>query len=139
MEITVKIELGESAQKAFFALAKVFAENTVEAVTVKNPEIAKMREAVEEGKKVTEKVKAGQKPQKEEPEDVPEETADPEPQEPQTASAYTLDQVRKAFVAKNNAETRPKLKKILDELGVEKITDLQPAQFESALSALEAV
>lgn len=122
MEVKITVELGESAQKAFFALAKLFSENSVETVKVTNPEIAKMREAVEEGEKITEKVKEGQQP-KEEP----------------AESKYTTDEVRKAFAAKNSAQSRPKLKKILDDLGVEKITELQPAQFEAAMAALETI
>lgn len=122
MEVKITVELGESAQKAFFALAKLFSENSVETVKVTNPEIAKMREAVEEGEKISEKVKEGQQP-KEEVEDA----------------NVTLDTVRQAFIAKNNAKVRPKLKAILDELGVEKITDLQPAQYSVALEKLEKV
>lgn len=37
MEITVKIEIGEAAVTAFMALAELFSQNKVQAVTIQNP------------------------------------------------------------------------------------------------------
>ncbi len=61
-------------------------------------------------------------------------------EDPETVTAtFTLDELRKAFTEKNTPENRPKLKKIITDLGVRKITDLAPEQFATAMAALQEV
>ena len=53
-------------------------------------------------------------------------------------SAITIEDVRKVFVAKNNIKgNTPKLKKILNEFGVKKVTDLEEKDFAEVLSKLK--
>ena len=58
---------------------------------------------------------------------------------PQEEPQITLDQLRAAFAEKNTAENRKELKKIINSLGVEKLTALPEDKYGAALAALEAV
>lgn len=73
---------------------------------------------------VTEKV---EEPKKEE---APKKATEPE---------ITIDDVRKAFFAKNSAANRPKLKAILEQYGVAKVPDLPEESFSDVLQQLEAI
>jgi len=56
------------------------------------------------------------------------------------APKITIEQVREAFVAKNNIKgNTPKLKAILAEFGAEKVTDLQEKDFPEVLKRLEEI
>ncbi len=59
------------------------------------------------------------------------------PKEPE--EELTLDTLRAAFVEKNSPANRPKLKAILTKLGVSRITQLKPDQFNEAYKMLEAI
>lgn len=56
-----------------------------------------------------------------------------------TVVAITPDEMRRAFMAKNNTENRPKLKAILDEFGSANISGLDPQHYEAAMERLEAL
>lgn len=51
----------------------------------------------------------------------------------------TIEDVRAAFMAKNTKANTPKLKKILTDFGVKKVTDLEEKDFEAVLKALEEI
>lgn len=51
----------------------------------------------------------------------------------------TIEQVRTAFIAKNSKDNTPKLKDILNQFGVKKVTDLQEKDFPAVLKALEEI
>jgi len=51
----------------------------------------------------------------------------------------TIEQVREAFLAKNSSTNKPKLKAILDQFGVKKVTDLKEDDFPAVLKALEEI
>ena len=51
----------------------------------------------------------------------------------------TLEEVRAAFMNKNSKPNAPKLKKILADHGVKKVTDLEEKDFLSVLNALGAI
>lgn len=51
----------------------------------------------------------------------------------------TIEQVRAAFIAKNSKDNTPKLKAILNQFGVRKVTDLQEKDFPAVLKALEEI
>lgn len=51
----------------------------------------------------------------------------------------TIEQVRAAFIAKNSKDNTPKLKDILNQFGVKKVTDLQEKDFPAILKALEEI
>ncbi len=51
----------------------------------------------------------------------------------------TLEEVRAAFVAKNTPKNREKLKNILAEFKVKKVTDLKEKDFTKVMEKLEAV
>jgi hypothetical protein len=56
------------------------------------------------------------------------------------APKITIEQIREAFVAKNNIKgNTPKLKAILAEFGARKVTDLQEKDFPEVLKRLEEV
>lgn len=52
---------------------------------------------------------------------------------------FTPDEMRRAFMAKNNPENRPKLKAILDAFGTSNITGLEPKHYSAAMEKLEAL
>ena len=52
------------------------------------------------------------------------------------ATAVTIEEVRAAFMAKNSKSNAPKLKKILADHGVEKVTALEEKDFLSVINAL---
>ena len=56
-----------------------------------------------------------------------------------TAKVYTLEEVRALFVAKNSAANRDRLKKLLTEFKVKKVTDLQEEDFAAVVAKLEAM
>lgn len=62
-------------------------------------------------------------------------TPTPAPETPQ----ITIEQVRAAFTAKNSKGNTPKLKAILNQFGVRKVTDLQEKDFPAVLKALEEI
>jgi len=66
-----------------------------------------------------------------------EEVENVSPEEPE--EELTLDELRAAFVEKNSPVNRPKLKAILTKLGVSRITQLKPDQFNEAYKMLEAI
>lgn len=51
----------------------------------------------------------------------------------------TIEDVREAFLAKNSKANAPKLKALLKEFGVAKVTDLEEKDFEAVLKALEGI
>lgn len=52
----------------------------------------------------------------------------------------TIEQIREVFVAKNSIKgNTPKLKAILNQFGVRKVTDLQEKDFPAVLKALEEI
>lgn len=55
------------------------------------------------------------------------------------AKVYTLEEVRALFVAKNSVSNREKLKKLLTEFKVKKVTDLQESDFAAVVKKLEAM
>lgn len=58
---------------------------------------------------------------------------------PDPAKVYTLEEVRALFVAKNSAANRDRLKKLLTEFKVKKVTDLQEEDFAAVVAKLEAM
>lgn len=68
---------------------------------------------------------------------------EPEPQEDAamwdevTQPSASMDSLRQAFVKKNTPALRPKLKAILAELGVAKVTELPEESWDEALKKLE--
>ena len=58
---------------------------------------------------------------------------------PDPAKDYTLEEVRALFVAKNSAANRDRLKKLLTEFKVKKVTDLQETDFAAVVAKLEAM
>lgn len=54
-------------------------------------------------------------------------------------SKFTREDVRAAFVSKNSANTRDKLKAILDKFNAPNISDLEEKYFEDAMKELEAL
>jgi len=57
--------------------------------------------------------------------------------EEKPASITTIDQVRALFVSKNSAGNRDKLKQILSDFNVKKVTDLQEKDFAAVIARLE--
>ena len=55
---------------------------------------------------------------------------------PEEATAVTIEEIRAAFMAKNSKPNAPKLKKILADHGVEKVTALEEKEFLSVINAL---
>lgn len=55
------------------------------------------------------------------------------------AKVYTLEEIRALFVAKNSAANRDRLKKLLTEFKVKKVTDLQETDFAAVVAKLEAM
>lgn len=51
----------------------------------------------------------------------------------------TIEDVRAAFMAKNSKANKAKLKQILEDFGVRKVTDLDVKDFPAVLEALEAI
>lgn len=51
----------------------------------------------------------------------------------------SMDELRQAFTKKNSAANRPKLKAILTDLGVSKITQLPEDKWDQAFTMLEAI
>lgn len=51
----------------------------------------------------------------------------------------TIEQVREAFLVKNSSANKPKLKAILEQFGVKKVTDLKEKDFPAVLEALEKI
>lgn len=51
----------------------------------------------------------------------------------------TIEDVRAAFMAKNSKGNTEKLKSILNDFGVKKVTDLEEKDFEAVLNALEEI
>lgn len=61
-----------------------------------------------------------------------------EPAEEVTFPGITIEQIREVFVNKNNIKgNTPKLKAILTEFGVKKVTDLQEKDFPEVLKRLQ--
>ncbi|MEY8416701.1 hypothetical protein AAK964_10400 [Tissierella praeacuta] len=95
----------------------------VEDLTEESPESKK------EETKVTEKPKKEEMKVKEEPKEV---VAEEPP-------SITIEQVRAAFMAKNSKGNTEKLKSILKDFGVKKVTDLEEKDFPAVLKALEEI
>lgn len=131
MEINLKIE-APGLMEAILALAEQLQEHNAilaNAPAPKEPIKAKAVEAKKEEPK--EEVKEEIVEEVEEVKEVKEETkVDP---------FYTVDEVRAKFMEKNSGANRPKLKSILTDHGVAKVTDLKEAQFKSVIDALEAI
>lgn len=64
---------------------------------------------------------------------------DPVEEEKEERLIHSIDELRQAFTKKNTATNRPKLKAILTELGVSKITQLPEDKWDEAFSMLEAI
>ena len=117
MDIKIRIEAPELAE-SIALLASAIAYKEGQAVDPKVP--AKIE--------VSEETKTEQNV----PEEAPKET---KPQQP----VVTIEDLRAAFMGKNSKINTPKLKKILSDHKVKKVTDLEEKDFESVLKALEAV
>lgn len=59
--------------------------------------------------------------------------------EEKSATTITIDQVRALFVEKNSAGNRDKLKQILSDFKVKKVTDLQEKDFAAVIARLEGL
>lgn len=75
---------------------------------------------------------------------TPETTQEPQVKEDkpiatEEASTLTIEDVRAAFMAKNTKNNTPKLKAILKDHGVKKVTDLEEKDFNSVMKALEEI
>lgn len=57
----------------------------------------------------------------------------------ETSFKITIEDVRAAFMAKNSKGNTEKLKSILNDFGVKKVTDLEEKDFEAVLKALEEI
>lgn len=57
--------------------------------------------------------------------------------EEKSATTITINQVRALFVEKNSAGNRDKLKQILSDFKVKKVTDLQEKDFAAVIARLE--
>lgn len=60
-----------------------------------------------------------------------------EKEDPKTT--ITIEEVRAAFMAKNTKGNTEKLKSILNDFGVKKVTDLEEKDFPAVLKALEEI
>lgn len=124
MEINLKIE-APGLMEAILALAEQLQEhNAILADKPAPTEPIKTKE-IEEPKVKKQEVK-------EEPKEESKEEIKSEP-------FYTVDEVRAKFMEKNSGANRPKLKSILTEHGVSKVTDLKEEQFKSVIDALEEI
>ena len=68
--------------------------------------------------------------------EAPVSTAEKNTEEPAPVT-YTLEQVRAAFVEKNTTTNRDKLKNLLSDFNVKKVTDLQEKDFAAVMARLE--
>jgi len=66
------------------------------------------------------------------------ENPDPEQSE-EDKESITIEDVRAAFMAKNSKTNAPKLKALLNDFGVKKVTDLKESDFPKVIEALEAI
>lgn len=74
---------------------------------------------------------------KEEPEEAPQD--EPKAKEKAPAAEISQTEMRRAFMAKNSEENRPKLKKILSDFGAANITELKEEHYPEIMELLEAV
>lgn len=74
---------------------------------------------------------------KEEPK--PKTNPEPEPAEEAEETKITEVEIRAKFVALSKKGKKAELKKLLTDFGVEKVSDLQPDQYQEAMSKLEAM
>lgn len=96
-------------------------------------------EVVSQVKETKKKSEPEPEPKNTKPEPEPEKvTEEPKP-EVKLQQTITPDEMRRAFMAKNNTENRPKLKAILDEFGSANISGLDPQHYEAAMERLEAL
>ena len=126
MEITIKIE----------APALVDAINALAAAVAGNIEL------LLEGAGSRASTIPAEMPVTEKPTEVKTETQSPADDtaaanEEKSASTITIDQVRALFVAKNSAGNRDKLKQILADFNVKKVTELQEKDFAAVMARLE--
>ena len=72
---------------------------------------------------------------------VEEQVKDTEPEvaEERSSTSITLEDVRAAFIAKNSKANTAKLKALLNDFGVKKVTDLKESDFPKVIEALEAI
>lgn len=120
MEINVKVnvEFGERTLKVLEGLGKVYA-----VVQPKEEE----KKAV---KAVKEVQKAEVKPEKVEEVDI---------EEPTEKSEVTFDELRAMFGEKNTKANQPKLKKLINDLGYVKLSQIPEEKYAEALELLEAI
>lgn len=62
-----------------------------------------------------------------------------EKEQVEESSEITMEEIREAFLAKNTKANTAKLKAILKEFGVAKVTDLEEKDFPQVLKALEEI
>ena len=121
----MKIEVEVKAPELVKAIRDLAVALTVSSVSVKN--------YLEEANAEKEDVEAGA-----DVETIAEAEAVVEP-EKEDVVEITLEDIRAAFMGKNSKINTPKLKKILSDHKVKKVTDLEEKDFESVLKALEAI
>lgn len=125
MEINVKVnvEFGERTLKVLEGLGKVYA--------VVQPK--------EEEKKAVKAVKEVQKAEVK-PEKVEEvEVEEVDIEEPTEKSEVTFDELRAMFGEKNTKANQPKLKKLINDLGYVKLSQIPEKKYAEALELLEAI
>jgi hypothetical protein len=135
MEITVNLKAPELSQ-AIQALAAALTGQPVIAITggsknAKAEEALVMVGATYDALAETVKPSSGPVPQSEE--------VDKQPPTSKAKKVFTLEEVRALFVAKNSTTNRDKLKQILTDFNVKKVTDLQEKDFEAVVARLEAL
>ncbi len=131
MDITIKIE-APALVDAINALAAALAGN-IELLLMGpgsrsgevHPDIQEQRESKPQPKPEPESKQGDPSPA----------TQELEPAE--SEKEYTLEEVRAKFVSKNSTTNRDKLKKLLSEFGVKKVTDMQEKDFAAVMARLE--
>ena len=124
--------------ESFEQMAQAFKD--VKVILNKSKETLKKAEAVEEATAEN----AEERAQIDEIEEVEEVETLEEVEEVETledaegaAKKITIEQIREAFVSKNTKGNTQKLKALLNEFGVKKVTDLQEKDFPAVLKELE--
>jgi hypothetical protein len=117
----INVELGESAIRAFMALAKLFEGNDIETVTIKNPEIQKMREAVESGKETTAKVQEGLTPPV-----------------PTSTRQFTMEELGRAgaALADSGKVTLSQIQEVVASFGVSSLSQMEEKDYDAFAAKL---
>lgn len=137
MEIKLKIEGLDTLAGALSSLANAIAYKKGDKSIEVTDEVKDVAKLVEDKQK---EIKDESKP-KIEKETIKENSKDKEETEKEkiSDSDLTIEDVRAAFMAKNSKTNTPKLKALLKEFKVAKVTDLEEKDFEAVLKALEEI